>query len=125
MGSTSYLLDQNLTLVESSGNFESSNTETDCDSSRVVQEKHVQPSSPSQRETFVPYSDLNQLIRQPEKSPVPNSTSSFEFMEAIESNVEQSSVLSEEDGPCSELDDLNPSPADTDNGQYLAFFLLL
>ena len=46
-------------------------------------------------------------------------------MEAIESNVEQSSVLSDEDGPCSELDDLNPSPADTENGQYLAFFVVL
>ena len=121
IGSTPYLPDVNPTIIESSTHFKPTNSIIDHNPSRVFQEELVQPSSLSRQYGFVPYSEVNELIRQPEKSPVPHSTSSNDFMGVIESNVEQFGVVSEEEGPCSDLDALNPSPTvDTENGQYRA-----
>jgi hypothetical protein len=125
IGSTSYFPDVNPTVVESSTHFKPTNSIIDHDPSRVFQEELVQPSSSSRQYGFVTYSEVNELIRQPEKSPVPHSTSSNDFMEVIESNVEQFGAVSEEEGPCSDLDALNPSPVDNENGESRAYFLVV
>ena len=109
-------------VVEESGHFDSNSGATENALDLVVKEEIIRPSSPSElNETAdsVPYSEMN-VIQQPQQSPVTHSTSSNEKMEVVESPAEQ-----HEEEPCSELDALNPTPADNYDGWFPFLFVCL